>query len=186
MWIVFIGPPGAGKGTQARQLERTLGIAHLSTGEMLRYAIRAGTDLGHQAAKAMETGKLVPDEIVLRIMEKRLQEPDCAAGCLFDGFPRTLAQAEALDQLLQQQQASLDLVLELKVRQELLLDRLTERGRKDDNLETIRERLRQYETLTAPLLDYYRKQGILHTISGEGTLDEVFAQLKKAVDECAC
>jgi adenylate kinase len=185
MRIVFIGPPGAGKGTQAVRLKDYLEIAHLSTGDMLREAASAGTPLGREAQQYMSDGKLVPDEVVVGIVVDRLASPDCQRGCLFDGFPRTVPQAETLDGVLAERNIPLDMVLELQVADERLFERLAARGRADDNEDTIRERLRQYTRLTTPLLDYYRGRGILRSVDGEGTPDEVFARIKAAVDAAA-
>lgn len=182
MRIVFLGPPGSGKGTQAQRLKDYLGVAHLSTGEILRDAGRAGTTLGAKALHYMQAGQLVPDDVVVGIVVHRLEKPDCARGCLFDGFPRTLPQAKALDETLSSLKMPLDLVLALEVPEGQLVERLLSRGRMDDNRETIHERFRQYTRLTEPLLEYYRRQGILRPIAGEGTADEVFARIKEAVD----
>jgi adenylate kinase len=179
---VFLGPPGAGKGTQAQRLKDYLRVAHLSTGEMLRDAGRAGTPLGTKAVCYMQAGQLVPDEVVVGIVIDRLEQQDCVHGCLFDGFPRTVPQAKALDETLSEHNMPLDLVLALEVPEERLVERLLARGRMDDNQRTIRERFRQYTRLTEPLLNYYRQQGILRSIDGEGTADEVFARIKNAVD----
>jgi adenylate kinase len=181
MRIVFLGPPGAGKGTQALRLKDYFGMAHLSTGEMLRAAGEAATPLGREALEYMQVGQLVPDDVVVGIVADRLAEPDCASGCLFDGFPRTEPQAEELDQMLAQRHMPIDLVLALQVSEDQLIDRLLSRGRMDDNRETIRERFRQYNDLTEPLLDYYRRRGILRMIDGEGTPDEVFERILKAI-----
>jgi adenylate kinase len=185
MLIVFLGPPGSGKGTQAQRLKDYLGLTHLSTGDMLREADRAGTALGAKAAQFMQAGQLVPDDVVVGIVVDRLEHPDCQHGCLFDGFPRTLTQAKALDLVLSTHAKPLDLVLALDVPEEKLVERLLARGRMDDNRDTIRERFRQYSRLTEPLLDYYRRRGILQLIAGEGTPDEVFARIKDAVDAAA-
>jgi adenylate kinase len=182
MRIVFLGPPGAGKGTQAQRLKDNLGIAHLSTGEMLRDAARAESRLGLQAARHMQAGELVPDEVVVGVVADRLAEKDCARGCLFDGFPRTVPQAQALDQMLERRGMPLDLVLALDVPAERLVDRLLARGREDDNRDTIEERFRQYNRLTEPLLAYYSRRGILRTIDGEGTPEEVFDRVQQAVE----
>jgi adenylate kinase len=185
MRIVFLGPPGAGKGTQAQRLKDYLGVAHLSTGELLRAAGEAGTPLGREALRCMQAGQLVPDEVVIGIVAERLMERDCAAGCLFDGFPRTEPQAQELDEMLAQRDMPIDLVLALLVSEDQLVERLLSRGRMDDTPETIRERFRQYNELTEPLLDYYRRRGILREIDGEGTPDEVFDRIVNAVDSAA-
>jgi adenylate kinase len=182
MRIVFLGPPGSGKGTQAQRLKDYLGVSHLSTGEMLRSATRAGTALGVRADHFMREGQLVPDDVVVGIVVDRLEQPDCARGCLFDGFPRTLPQAKALDETLKAHNMPLDLVLALDVPEEKLVERLLARGRMDDKRDTIHERFRQYTRLTEPLLEYYRERGILRPIEGAGTPDEVFARIKSAVD----
>jgi adenylate kinase len=182
MRIVFVGPPGAGKGTQALRLQDYLGVVHLSTGDMFRDADQAGTELGRLAAEYLRAGTLVPDDVVVGIIAQRLEQTDCDAGCVFDGFPRTVAQAEALDAMLAQQARPLDLVLALEVSDEVVSQRLLSRGRMDDSPETIHERLRQFHQLTKPLLDYYRRQSLLRSIDGTGTEEQVFARVREAVD----
>lgn len=187
MRLVFIGPPGAGKGTQSKRLLEYLGIPHLSTGEMLRQAISSGHSEGVVAEHYMSQGQLVPDEIVMRIVEHRLKQDDCARGCLFDGFPRTLHQAAALDRLLAKTGTPLDVVVELKVNESELMRRMLYRAsverRADDTPETIARRLEVYNRQTSPLIAYYRDQGKLVSIDSMRSADEVFADLKRAVDE---
>jgi len=186
MLIVFIGPPGAGKGTQAKRLLDYLGIAHLSTGELLREAKSKGTSLGALAAQYMDHGRLVPDPLVLTMVGERLQEPQFAAGCMFDGFPRTLAQARALDEFLIQRGTPLDIALELRADENELVARMLKRAaaerRVDDNPQTISHRMEVYRQETSPLIDYYRFKGILSVIDAMGSPDEVFNRIKKAVD----
>jgi adenylate kinase len=181
MRIIFLGPPGSGKGTQAERLAERLRVAHLSTGEMLRRAVEHGTPEGFQAAEYMNRGDLVPDQVILAMVGHRLSEPDCRHGCLLDGFPRTLAQAEALDRLLEQANMPLDAVLDLDVDEEAVVQRLAGRGRADDRPEVIRERLTTYRRQTAPLTEYYRGRGLLRPIDGTGTPDEVFQRILTAL-----
>ncbi len=181
MRIIFVGPPGSGKGTQAARLAAHLNVLHLSTGEMLREAVEQRTPEGLAAGKYMDRGDLVPDEIILAMVGRRLGQPDCAGGCLLDGFPRTLPQAEALDHLLAAERLPLGGVLELHVDEEELVQRMIHRGRADDRPEVIRQRLETYRQQTAPLLNYYRQQGLLHTIDGTGDPDEIFDRIKTVV-----
>ncbi|MDR1964295.1 MAG: adenylate kinase [Planctomycetaceae bacterium] len=182
MRIIFIGPPGAGKGTQAEKIIAKYKPAHLSTGDMLRAARDAKTKIGLEAEKYMSGGQLVPDDVIIGIISDRLQEPDCQAGYLLDGFPRTIAQAETLDKMLAGKGTPLDVVLELRVPDEELFRRLAGRGRADDKPEVIRERLVAYNNQTSPLIDYYSKQDLLKTIDGLGSVDEIFARVEKILD----
>ncbi|MGE0536370.1 MAG: adenylate kinase [Pirellulales bacterium] len=185
MRIVFLGPPGSGKGTQSALLVRKLRIPHLSTGDMLRRAREDGTELGKHADAYMSRGELVPDAIVLGLISERLDEPDCQAGCLFDGFPRTVQQAESLDQLLAERRTPLDLVLALEVEEDELSKRLTQRGRDDDKPDVIRERFKTYVAQTRPLFKYYSDRKLLAAIDGTGTPDEVFARIENVLMRCS-
>ena len=188
MNLVLFGPPGAGKGTQSGLLTEKHGLPQLSTGDMLRAAIAAGTPLGLSSKALMAKGELVPDETVIGIIAERYDQPDCRNGAVFDGFPRTVPQAEALDQMLAQRGRKIDLVLELKVDDAVLLARVESRIkaggvlRSDDTPETLRHRLEVYYKNTAPLIGFYRKQGKLKTLDGMADIPEVTAQIDRALD----
>ncbi len=186
MRIVFIGPPGAGKGTQAERIIEKYRIAHLSTGDMLRAARDAKTPVGVEAETYMAAGELVPDAIIIAIIAERLEQPDCQYGYLLDGFPRTLPQAEALDAMLAAKGTALDVVLELNVPEEELFQRLAGRGRADDQPDVIRQRLVAYREQTEPLLQYYRQQGLLKSVDGIGTVEEIFHRVEAVLDPYAC
>jgi adenylate kinase len=177
--LVLFGPPGAGKGTQAKVLVESRGLPQLSTGEMLRAAVKAGTPLGKKVDALLTKGELVPDDIVIGIIAQRYDQPDCAKGAVFDGFPRTIAQAEALDAMLAARGRKIDAVLELKVNDQVLLDRVEQRIkeggvlRSDDTPDMLRHRLGVYYKNTAPLLDYYGKQGKVVTIDGMASIAAV-------------
>jgi adenylate kinase len=185
MLIVFIGPPGSGKGTQSKRLLELLQIQPLSTGELLREAKAAGTSLGRLASQYMDQGRLVPDPLVLALVGEKLRESQFATGVMFDGFPRTLQQARALDESLVQRGTPLDMVLELRADDNELISRMLRRAaqekRADDNPQTISHRMEVYRQQTAPLLDYYRFKGILTPIDAMGSPDEVFERIKAAV-----
>lgn len=181
MNLILFGPPAAGKGTQAKRLVAERGMVQLSTGDMLRAARTSGTELGQRVAGVMDRGELVSDEIVIALIEERLPETEAAGGAIFDGFPRTLAQAEALDQLLKGRGRQIDRVIRLKVDGEALTRRMARRfaeeGRADDNPEVFKTRLAAYEAQTAPLIPYYEGQGRLYEVDGMGTVEAVAAEI---------
>lgn len=183
MKLILLGPPGAGKGTQAESLAKRRGLVQLSTGDMLRAAVKAGTEIGRKAEAIMKSGGLVSDEIVIGIIAERIEQPDCANGFILDGFPRTLKQAAALDELLDSKGTILDAVIELKVDDNALLARIENRAREtvaaggtvraDDNAEALKTRLMAYYRETSPLIGYYFAQGKLKTIDGMAPIAEV-------------
>ena len=195
MKLIFLGPPGAGKGTQAVKIAERYGIAHISTGDMLRAEMREGTELGKAAKDLIDRGELVPDDVILGMVKNRIQQDDCKNGFLFDGFPRTIAQAEALGKI-----SGIDFVINLDVPTERLISRISGRRmcpecgaayhtskhpgpkcdcgatlyqRDDDKEETVRNRLVVYERSTKPLIEYYEKKGLLHTVNGDADVDVV-------------
>lgn len=187
MNLILLGPPGAGKGTQSELLVKSLGIPQLSTGDMLRAAVKAGTPVGLKAKEIMATGGLVPDEVVVGIIGDRLSQPDCAKGFILDGFPRTLNQAAELDKLLKKLGKKLDTVVELKVDDKILVDRIENRAREtlaaggtvraDDNAEALKTRLMAYYRETAPLTGYYFAHGLLRTVDGMAPIADVTRQI---------
>lgn len=211
---VLLGPPGAGKGTQAVRLVEKYEIPHISTGDIFRKNIKEGTELGEKAQEYMNAGALVPDELVVDLVKDRLQQDDCKNGFLLDGFPRTIFQAEKLDEFLSESNLKMDIVINLKVEKEALIKRLTGRRvckdcgasyhivnippkkegvcdicggeliqRKDDNIETVENRINVYEEQTAPLIGYYKEAGSLVDFDGEASLDEVFDAIVQAIGE---
>jgi len=187
MNLVLFGPPAAGKGTQAKKLVAERSLMQLSTGDMLRAARASGTDLGKKVADIMDSGQLVSDEIVIALIEEQLDmNPDCA-GFIYDGFPRTVAQAQALDGLLASRNSQVDSVIRLCVDDDALVTRITKRfeeeGRKDDNPESFKVRLNAYNTQTAPLLPYYSAQGKLTEVDGMGTPQAVAASITRVLDK---
>ena len=185
MNLILFGPPAAGKGTQAKRLVEQRRMVQLSTGDMLRAAIASGSELGKRVEGIMQRGELVSDEIVIELIESRLPEAEAAGGAIFDGFPRTIAQAEALDAMLKGRGRQIDLVVRLKVDDEVLTERIAgryaESGRPDDNPESFKVRLDAYNRQTAPLLPYYERQGKLVQVDGMGSIQEVAAAIDSAL-----
>ena len=184
--LLLLGPPGAGKGTQAQLLVKRLGIPQVSTGDMLRAAVAAGSEVGKQAKGYMDAGKLVPDAVVIGVAEERLRRPDAKQGFILDGFPRTTAQAEALDAMLPKLGCKLERCVALTVDEDELVKRLLRRaeleGRSDDNETSIRTRMHEYRDKTEPLISYYRGRGVLREVDGLGALDEVARRIAQALD----
>ena len=185
MNIILFGPPAAGKGTQAKRLVTDRNMVQLSTGDMLRAAIAAGTELGKRVQDIMKAGLLVSDEIVIALIQENLPAAEAAGGAIFDGFPRNVAQAEALDTMLSGRGAIIDRVVRLKVNDEALIERIgkrfEEQGRPDDNPETYRERLAVYNAQTAPLLPYYAAQGKLFEVDGMGPVEDIADRIAAAL-----
>lgn len=185
MYLILMGPPGAGKGTQAKQLVDTFNIPQISTGDLFRHHLKNATDLGQLAQSYMDRGELVPDEVTIGMVRDRLSEPDCKNGAIFDGFPRNLNQAQALDTFLNEQGKRISVVPSIHVPQDVLVARLLMRakieGRADDNEETIRTRMDVYEAQTKPLIDFYRAQGLLVEVNGDQLVEQVQQDLVEAV-----
>ncbi|MCL4516144.1 MAG: adenylate kinase [Firmicutes bacterium] len=210
MRLILLGPPGAGKGTQAQVLVEELEVPHISTGDMFRAAMKAGTELGRQAKSYVDKGELVPDSVTIGLVRERLALPDCRKGFLLDGFPRTVAQAEALDELLAGLDMALDAVVNIQVDPEVLVNRLSNRRtcrncgavyhllhkppaspgkcdacggelyqRPDDHEATVRNRLEVYTAQTRPLIDFYRRKGLLHSVDGEAEVEQVTVEIRR-------
>lgn len=186
--IVLFGPPGAGKGTQSELLIEKYGLLHLSTGELFRRHISLGTDIGIEAKKFIDHGNLVPDELVIEMVEQKIDENLYCKGFIFDGFPRTVAQAMALDETMDKRNQSVTLMIALQVQEDELIKRILERGktsgRSDDmNVQKINTRLKVYQRETLPVMSYYAKQNKYASIDGEGSIEEIFQSISETVDE---
>ena len=193
MRLILLGPPGAGKGTQAQRLVQKYGIPQLSTGDMLREAVAQGTVVGKRAKAVMDAGELVSDEIVNAIVAERIEQPDCVRGFILDGYPRTLTQADAVHDMLAERGTLLDMAIELVVDDKILVNRIIKRAdeakaagqpvRKDDNPEVFEERLREYYKKTAPLIGYYYANDLLRQVDGMAPIDDVTAQIDRLVGQ---
>ena len=186
MNVILLGPPGSGKGTQGELLAATLGVPRVSTGDLLREAVEQGTPLGQQARSYMEQGLLVPDDVIVGLIQEVLGSPAAAQGLVMDGFPRTVAQAESVDRLLAARGGGVDHVVNIVVPEEEIVRRLfgrkLQQGRTDDAPETMHQRLRVYEELTAPLVRYYEKHGVVRTVDGVGGIDEIAERVQDALN----
>jgi len=179
--LIFLGPPGSGKGTQAQLLAQIFGLSHISTGDILRQAITDKTQLGLEAQNFVEKGELVPDQLLLNLIHEALNGPQVSAGWILDGFPRTVVQARFLDELLKEFSSLSVFVINLEVPDQVLIERLLQRGRQDDTKEIIANRLTVYQQKTAPVLDYYRSQGQLHSVDGNRQLEDITSSLEDLI-----
>jgi len=188
-YIILLGAPGAGKGTQAKLLQKAMGLPQVSTGDLFRFNLKNETELGKLANMYMEKGQLVPDDVTVAMVKDRLSQPDCVNGAILDGFPRTVAQAESLDKLLNEFGGKITLVPSIQVDQEELVGRLVNRaqieGRSDDNEETIRTRMEIYNQQTRPLLDYYGNKGLVIEVDGQQSVEKVNADLVEVIEEAS-
>lgn len=185
MRLILFGPPGAGKGTQANNIADKYATAHISTGDMLRAAVKNGTELGELAKSFMDRGELVPDNVVIGIIQDRIKEADARQGFMLDGFPRTVGQAEALSEMLRSEGVSIDAVVSIEVVDSEIIERILERqkieGREDDTEDVVKNRLQVYRSQTEPLKSYYGAQGVLREVDGMGSIDEVFGRIDKVL-----
>lgn len=185
MNLIFLGAPGAGKGTQAQLIEKKFNIIQISTGDILRQAVKDATELGKTAKEYMDQGALVPDDVVIGIIKDRILQDDCKNGFILDGFPRTTEQASALDAILEENSLEIDHVININVPQEELIQRLLKRaeieGRSDDNIDSIKNRLSVFEEKTLPLINYYRKSDKLRDINGLGDIDTITSDIEKVL-----
>jgi adenylate kinase len=184
--VVIFGPPGSGKGTQSERIIEKFGLAHISTGDILRQEIKNESELGRQAKAIIDRGELVPDNTIIGMLEKKMKSLTDAKGVIFDGFPRTVEQAKALKQMLMKRSEDVDVMLNLEVTREELIDRLLKRGqlsgRTDDNLETIEKRINVYEQQTSPVIDFYKNEGTYRPFEGAGDIDAIFIRIRDAIN----
>jgi len=187
--ILLLGPQGSGKGTQAQRISRTYGIPHIATGDMLRAAMAAGTELGRKVKPIYDAGELVPDDLMIDLIRERLSQPDAEDGFVLDGFPRTLEQAEALDDVLLELGSPLDVVFDLQIDEpttvQRLLDRASKEGRSDDTPEAIAKRLQLFRDATLPVIEHHRAQGKVVGVHAGGTVNEVFNEIQEALEQVA-
>ena len=187
MNVLLLGPQGSGKGTQARLVAQDYGLPHIATGDMLRAAIAAGSELGQQVKPILDSGRLVPDDLMVELIQERLSEPDARDGFVLDGFPRTLAQAEALDDMLEEIGRELDVIMEFQLDEETAIERMlgraAEEGRADDTPEVMRKRLELYREMTLPVVEHYRATGKLVGIHADRPIEDVYAEMQQALEQ---